>query len=277
MKTAIIFRIILLMSYLSAFSQEAANNGGSTTNEAIQQIQTPSIDDILVFQTLNRSVGNYVFTQQAGKENQVSINQQNETRSTMSNQAYTFQNGNSNELTIEQNGTENLLIGFQLGFITNTFVRQQNMELGDLNYRTEFIPDGDRNKIMISQKGSNNGVMAIQEGTDNFISANQNGSNNYLFALQKGENNSVRDYKQENMTVEILYDKIIQVGDNLSLKTDLPSSSSLKGNTFLQTGTNLSLEITNNLLNTLGGVEVNQKGSDMRVIIDQSYFSFPLR
>jgi len=45
----------------------------------------------------------------------------------------------------------------------------------------------------------------------------------------------------------------------------------------LQTGTNLSIEINNSLLNSLGGVEINQSGKDMKVVIDQSYFSFPMK
>ena len=45
----------------------------------------------------------------------------------------------------------------------------------------------------------------------------------------------------------------------------------------MQTGTNLSFELNSDLINTAGGINVKQTGKDMKVVIDQSYFSFPLK
>jgi len=205
----------------------------------------------------------------------------------MSNQSYTVQSGNSNELTIGQIGSGNLLLGFQLDYISNLIdQKQQNQDkvlkntLLKVSSPTEgngYLVEGERNKMTITQDGNNNGVMAVQQGSDNTISADQTGENNYLLALQKGTNNAITDYKQENKSDEKLFDRIIQIGDNLSLKSDEVSTSSINGNTFVQTGTNLSLEINSELINSAGGIEVNQKGTEMKVVIDQSYFSFPLK
>jgi len=98
-----------------------------------------------------------------------------------------------------------------------------------------------------------------------------------LFALQKGSNNLLTGYKQENESDQVLSDRVIQIGDNLTLKSDEVSKSSVNGNTFLQTGRNLSLEIKSDLINSAGGMDVKQTGKDMKVVIDQSYFSFPLK
>ncbi len=276
----------MLLNYLPGYSQEIINNTGSETNEAIQQISIPSVNDILGFQTLNGGIGNYVSIQQTGSLNSASINQQNNASSEMSNQSYTVQSGNSNELTIGQIGSGNLLLGFQLGYLASMTNNQQSSSTGTEssnvlaaelpNIANIYIAEGKRNKMDISQNGNNNGVMAVQLGTDNNISTEQIGNNNYLLAYQKGTNNSVTGYKQENISDQILYDKIIQVGDNLSLKVDEASKAST-GNTFMQTGANLSLTVNNELLNSVGGIQINQKGNDMKIVIDQSYFSFPLR
>jgi hypothetical protein len=275
-----------VLSCFIGYSQEVINNTGTESNEAIQQIRTPSIDNILIFQNMNKGISNYAFAQQTGNYNTVSINQQNDVGPSAANQSYTVQQGNSNEMTIGQMGNGNLLLSFQLGYLAILAGGglQNNIQLGNSNASsalsgeiTGFTTKGERNKLNISQTGNNNGVMAVQQGTDNSLSVEQDGANNYLFALQKGTNNSVTGYKQENNSEEILFEKIIQIGDYLSLKTDESSMAKPTGNTFTQTGTNLSIEVNNNLLNTVGGVEINQTGRDMKVVIDQSYFSFPMK
>jgi hypothetical protein len=286
MKKSILYLIFLLLNYYPGYCQEIINNTGSETNEAIQQIRTPGIDNILIFQNMNRGISNYVSAQQIGNQNRTSINQQNNASSEMSNQSYTVQSGNSNELTIGQIGRGNLLLGFQLGYLASLTNNQQSSSTGTVsnnvlvaelpNIANGYIAEGERNIMDISQNGNNNGVMAVQLGSGNAISAEQMGNNNYLLAYQKGTNNSVTGYKQENVSEQILYDKIIQIGDNLSLKVDEASKSST-GNTFMQTGANLSIMVNNELLNSAGGMQINQKGNDMKIVIDQSYFSFPMR
>lgn len=285
MKTSILYLIFLALSCFSGFSQEVINNTGTENNEAIQQIRTPSIDDILIFQNLNKGMSNYAFARQAGNYNTVSINQQNDAGPSVANQSYTVQQGNSNEMTIGQMGNGNLLLSFQLGYLAilagsdlqNNIQAESNAAATLSGKITGLIAEGERNKLNITQTGNNNGVLAVQQGTDNSLSVEQNGTNNYLFTLQKGTNNTVMGYKQENATEEILFEKIIQIGDYLSLKTDESSIAKPAGNTFTQTGTNLSIEVNNNLLNSVGGVEINQSGQDMKVVIDQSYFSFPMK
>jgi hypothetical protein len=287
MKKSIVYLLIVLLKIMPCYSQEIINNTGTVSNEAIQQISLPGIDDLLSFQNLNRAVSNYVLTQQTGNLNSATINQKSDGSSEMSNQSYTVQSGNSNELTIGQIGSGNVLLAFQLDYISNLIDQKQQSQVKALKSTVStvgiptdgngYIVEGERNKMIITQEGTNNGIMAVQQGSDNTISAEQAGENNYLLALQKGSKNTVIDYKQENKSDDILFDRIIQVGDNLTLKSDEVSKSSINGNTFIQTGTNLSLEINSELLNTAGGIEINQKGTDMKVKIDQSYFSFPLK
>jgi len=287
MKRFLFYLVILMLNFMPCLSQDIINNIGTVSNEAIQQISLPGIDNIMSFQNLNRAVSNYVLTQQTGNLNTATINQKNDGSSEMSNQSYTVQSGNSNELTIGQIGSGNLLLGFQLDYISNLLDQKQQNQVNGLSSTLSsvasptdgngYLVEGDRNKMIITQDGTNNGVMAVQQGSDNTISAEQMGENNYLIALQKGTNNTISDYKQENKSDEKLFDRIIQVGDNLNLKSDEASTSSINGNTFVQTGTNLSLEINSELINSSGGIEINQKGRDMKVVIDQSFFSFPLK
>jgi hypothetical protein len=287
MKRFIIYLMIVLLKFMPCFSQDIINNTGMVSNEAIQQISLPGIDNIMSFQNLNRAVSNYVLTQQTGNLNMATINQKNDGSSEMSNQSYTVQSGNSNELTIGQIGSGNLLLGFQLDYISNLIDQKQQSQVngqsstfsivGSTTDGNGYVVEGERNKMTITQNGTDNGIMAVQQGSDNSISVEQTGENNYLLALQKGSNNTVTDYKQENKSDEKLFDRIIQVGDNLNLKSDETSTSSINGNTFVQTGSNLSLEINSELINSAGGIEINQKGRDMKVVIDQSFFSFPLK
>ena len=287
MKTTIIYLIILLLNCFSGHSQEFINNPGMETTKAIHQISAPGIHDIVSFQTMNQGNNNYVLTQQTGNQNKATINQQNELSAETGNHSLTAQSGNANELTIGQIGTGNLMLGLQLGYLAALRGNQGDSPIGVENgnvfnsisvmERNGYAFGGERNKMIISQNGNNNGVMAVQQGTDNSISAEQTENNNYLLVLQKGTRNSVTDYKQANDSEQFLFDRIVQVGDNLSLKADGVSTHKPSGNTFMQTGSNLSLEVNNNLLNTLGGVDINQTGRDMKVVVDQSFFSFPMK
>lgn len=285
MKKATFFLILLLINYLPCNSQEIINNSGLDPNELVQQIQTSGIDNIMSFQALNQGFSNYALIQQTGNENKSSISQQNDAASAMNNQSYAVQTGTSNELTVGQVGTGNLLLSFQLGYLASLAESQQENQTG-VDYST--VPDllqnaengspieGEGNKISISQEGINNSAKIVQQGSYNTIIAEQKGKNNYLSALQNGTKNSVTDYKQGNESEQILFDTIIQIGDNLSLTTDGVANSTPAVNKFTQTGTNLSLQLSTSLLNTGVGVEINQTGYDMKVVVDQSYFSFPL-
>jgi len=284
MKKSILYLTLLLFIPIRGHSQEVLTNNGSSTPESIQQIHLPGIEDILNLQTFSQEVTNYTVIQQTGNHNTATINQQNNSGSEKSNQSFTTQSGNSNELTIGQIGSGNILLGFQLGYLAalSGANSQANQGTGTngagitTNLNGNII-EGDHNQMNITQNGNNNVVMAVQEGSGNTISAEQNKDNNYLIALQKGTNNSLTGYKQENESGLMLLDRVIQVGDNLTLKSDEVSKSSVAGNTFIQTGANLSLEINSDLLNSAGGIEINQTGKDMKVVIDQSYFSFPLK
>ncbi|MDD4968608.1 MAG: hypothetical protein PHT07_04180 [Paludibacter sp.] len=287
MKKYLFYLFSVLLVAIPVYSQEMINNTTPASPKSIQQILLPGIDDVLISQNLNSAVSNYVFTLQKGNSNSASINQQYRTNSDISNQTYSVQSGNSNELTLGQIGSGNLLLGYQLDLMSSSIGDKKDIQAGiqDPSLLKGMKPDskdvtletGERNKMIINQQGTDNGVVAIQQGSDNIISADQIGKNNYFLALQIGSNNSVNRYTQENESDHILYDRVIQIGDNLSLKSDESSKSSLKGNTFLQTGNNLALEINSDLLNSAGGIEINQKGNNMKVVIDQSYFSFPLK
>jgi len=280
MKRPFVYLIILLLDFSRCFSQEIINNLGTEINEPIQQISIPGIDNILGLQTLNRGISNFVNLQQTGNLNKASVSQQNDVGPAMSNQSYTVQSGNANELTVGQIGSGNLLLGFQLGYLAT----EAGIEKGKKNDisdppASESVSsiDGERNVLNTNQSGNYNGIMAVQQGTDNSISAGQTGKNNYLFVLQKGTFNSVADYKQENNSNSILFDSIVQIGDHLELKSHETSKPKPNQNIFMQSGTNLSLVINNDLLNSVGGVAINQTGRDMKVVIDQSYFSFPMK
>ena len=286
MKKHILYLIPLLLNCFFAYSQLLINDSQLKTNEAIQQIGTPCMDNILSFQTLNQGISNFVLSRQMGNHNTANINQHNEAGSTYSNRSYSVQSGNSNDLTIGQIGSGNLLLGFQLGYLntTPTLLLSGSKQGNALTFLTPttneangYAMEGVENKLTVSQSGNNNGVLAVQQGIGNTLWAEQTGNNNYLMALQKGTNNTVSGYKQENQSEEILMETIIQIGENISLKTQDASLSKPTGNTFTQTGTNLSLELNNGLLNTAGGVEITQTGHDMKVVMDQSLFSFPMK
>ena len=278
MKKIVIFLFFLAFSFYPVFSQNA---------DYIQQIRTSGMADILSFQTQNQGIGNIALTQQIGDQNKTNVNQQTDAGSAFANQAYSIQQGNTNEMTIGQIGSGNLLLGFQLGYVTLELNQEQKTRFGfglasfagtALDYNSGLSgTTGDNNKLTITQEGTNNSVMAIQQGSDNSISTGQKGINNYLLLRQNGNNNSVTDYVQENTSESVLFDTVIQEGNGLTLSATDASMSKPNGNTFVQTGENLSLQVDNQITNTMGGIVVNQTGHDMKVVVDQSFFSFPMR
>lgn len=291
MKKVTLYLLLSLLIANPGFSQEIINDLNPATNGAIQQISKSGFENILSFQTLNQDVSNFVQTQQVGNQNKASINQKSGPGSTSANQSYTFQQGNANELSVGQIGGGNLLLSFQLGYLATEAGRTQGNHYGfglgngegnayaygHQHTATGYLVEGERNKLTINQDGYDNGVMAIQMGTDNTISANQKGKNNYLAILQNGKNNSITGVSQENSSDKVLFDTFIQVGENLSFNATEDSKPKPNGNKTNQSGINLSLQVNNAFVNSLGGIEITQTGKDMSVVIDQSYFLFPMK
>lgn len=275
MKRNPIFLFLFLLIVYPVYSQDIINSLNVGTNESIHQISTNGIADILSFQTLNRGTGSFVLLQQTGNQNTSSINQQSDPG--QSNQSYAYQQGSFNEMSVGQIGSSNLLLGFQLGYLANEVNSSPGiLPAVSVSGAVDAGQKGDGNMLEVSQEGENNGIMAVQQGNDNSISAEQKGTNNYLLILQKGTNNSVTGYIQENSSGRN-FDTIIQEGESLSLEATGVSTSKATGNIFSQSGINLSLQVNNGFVNSLGGIEITQTGKDMKVIVDQSYFSLPLK
>lgn len=288
MKKTIIILLLIINNILQVFSQGSIQI--NENDESIQQIRTSGLADILSFQMQNQGISNVSLTQQIGNWNKTSVNQQSDVSSYFSNQAYSIQLGNSNEMSIGQIGTGNLLLGFQLGYITSELVLGnkndqfksviENRETSTIEYESannQTVIVGEGNLLKVSQLGNKNAIVAIQQGSENSIEADQNGNNNYLVISQKGNNNEVAGYKQENISDRPLAETIIQEGEGLSLNAFETSKSKPNGNSFIQKGINLSLEVNNQFANSLGGIEVSQSGHDMKVVVDQSYFSLPMK
>lgn len=279
----ILYSLLVWLISLNAYSQEFINNSVTETNEAIQQLSAPGINDIMSFQTLNQTINNFSLIQQNGNQNKTTVYQQADPGFGLSNQLYSIQEGNTNEMNVGQIGKGNFLLGFQLSYLSilpnsNLFgfgLENSNISNGTSNESISLLSIGERNKLQVSQDGSNNGIIAIQQGSDNSIDVGQKGNNNYLSILQKGSNNSVNGYLQGNTDATNLFESITQGGNNICLLAIDVSGAKAMGNEFSQLGENLSLEVNNGLINTMGGIKVNQTGTDMKVVVDQSYFSFP--
>lgn len=289
MRRNLLFLLLCLLNFEVGFSQEVINDLSTEKSRAIHQIATSGFENILNFQSLNQGTSNFVLTQQIGDQNKANVKQQNNTGASLTNQSYTIQQGNANELTVGQIGSGNLLLSFQLGYLANKAGINKNSpanfgienfvgnapSFGSSTETNETL--GERNKLEVSQDGENNGILTVQQGDDNLINAEQKGSNNYLVVIQNGKNNSVTGYKQENSSEKILFDTVIQKGENLSLDASDASKSKPNGNLFSQSGSNLSLQVNNGFINSLGGIEIAQTGKDMKVVVDQSYFAFPTK
>lgn len=248
-------------------------------DEKIQQIRSTGLSDILTFQTLNQGQSNVVMATQLGNWNKSVVDQQAAGGSNYANQVYSLQQGTNNEMNIGQIGEGNLLLGFQLGYISSELDEKgkikypQNVlecctsDLGD-----QSLVQGVGNALKVTQRGDKNAVVAIQQGSENSIEASQDGLNNYLVIYQKGNKNEVVGFRQENNSEKELAETIIQEGDGLILNSTDASKSKPNGNSFIQKGINLSIELNNQFTNALGGIEVSQSGKDMKVVIDQSFF-----
>lgn len=287
MKTFIIGLIMIIVNNLSVYSQEINNSNEIGNNKTMQQIQNLAIDNIMKYQAWNRASNNYVFLKQTGEQNKANIKQYEASGTEFSNLSFNIQSGNCNELAVEQIGNGNILFSSQLGYLAtnNTNKRDHQTNHDNKNWQISlyksdenaYFIDGERNKMNLIQNGDNNLVQAVQQGTDNSITSTQEGNNNNLLIFQKGVHNTITGYKQQNKTEYSLFDKIIQLGENNYLETNGVSNGGMVGNTFTQTGNNLSLKLNNELLNNSSGIEINQKGTEMKVNIEQSFFSFPMK
>jgi len=282
MKIQLLILLLLILGLKNSDAQRTSVTHASGDAEAIRQIEITGATDIMSFQTLNRNANTVVLAQQIGNFNKFSLNQRSDLSSTYSNQSYSLQLGNYNELSVGQIGTGNTLLSFQLGYsatemgkldVSNFGFAFENSKLSaTAPTKANYVAVGENNRLTLDQNGADNGLKAIQLGRNNSISAEQSGYNNYLDILQVGNANTVLGYQQENYFAESQLDVIVQNGENNTLSITDASKVKLHGNSYTQVGTNLSLQVDNNFVNNLGGIEITQTGHDMKVVIDQSYF-----
>ena len=166
-------------------------------------------------------------------------------------------------------------------FETLSFAKAQNrnniVNVAQIGYSNNLQAEqnGGKNELYLRQLGTSYSNKAIiqQEGSENYINVDQNGDENNFNVLQVGNNNRVETFKQTNVNGK--KDDISQIGDNLTLNVSLETIGAVYGNTFTQIGTNLSATVTSTI--PLNDITVSQTGHDMKVVIDQSFFSFPLK
>ena len=200
------------------------------------------------------------------------------------NSSSSFQQGDYNLVDLTQKGNLNILYSFQVGFLASIF----STESTDNTLRGTILPtllnlnagstgifsNGNNNTLISSQEGISNKFLSIQQGSNNYIQADQIGNYNNLVVQQVGNNNRVENFVQNNIKGES--DNISQVGDNNTLNS-IDKLNTLYGNNYIQNGSNLSITLNNSTLSATGGITVNQTGHDMSIVIDKSYFSFPLK
>lgn len=145
------------------------------------------------------------------------------------------------------------------------------------NMGINLVDCGNGNLVSITQLGYDNRVMTVQQGSCNMLSLTQIGYNNGFFAWQVGDYNWIDGYRQQNYSENSLFDKLVQVGEFLHFDARGLEGSGWSENRVTQIGSNLSFRINAVLPGSGDGIKVNQTGRDMRVVIEQSYFSFPLR
>jgi hypothetical protein len=256
----------------------------------IQQIRSSGFDDFISTQTLNPEQSNVASITQLGNRNSTELHQTKEGGLLSANQSHSFQLGELNSMDITQKGTGNILLSFQLGYITDYFGKGKGnaygLENGNGNAfaygltgqgNIGMVSEGSGNTLTSFQDGHSNGLLTIQLGDNNSISATQKGNDIYAAILQQGTNNQVVDFKQENYSGNILFDSVIQIGDNLQLDVADAKNGRAYGNKYSQEGSNLSLTLNSDLLSPLGGMTVDQTGHDMHINVSQSYFSFPMK
>jgi len=277
--------ILIVIMNIWAINSQVTTGNEPRADRGMHQIRIVDAGNITKFQACNIGLNNYVLLWQTGVQNSVSIKQNSGTTSKLGNESYNNQTGNFNELTVEQIGNGNTVFSSQVGnyAIKNTDyllykidVEKQNNAISKQMFNTIWA-EGEHNKLNLEQKGEDNLVYSVQQGTDNSISAKQTNNQNILLIIQKGTGNEVNNYNQQNKSAHKLYDKIIQMGESNYLDYNEVSTGAIQGNTFTQIGNKLSVELNNGMMNSPGGIDVNQKGKEMNVIIDQSFFSFPMK
>lgn len=279
MKKLFFIFFIATLACSRVFSQGVVQINCSEEDEKINQIRATGLSDILSFQTMNQGLSNVTMTTQIGNWNKSVVTQQYDGGSNLANQVYSLQKGSDNEMTIGQIGEGNLLLGFQLGYVATEIDPKEKIKYPQNMVDCCVTDGGDQsfvqgvgNALNVIQQGDKNAVVAVQQGSENSIDVSQIGSNNYLVVYQKGNNNEIAGFRQENHAEKALAETIIQEGDGLVLNSLEASKSKPNGNSFIQKGINLSIELNNQFTNTLGGIEVTQSGKDMKVVIDQSFF-----
>lgn len=250
----------------------------------INQITTDGMGDYTTAQSLQINPLFVSSISQIGNNNSVKLSQTIEGDIySFPNSANSFQQGDFNLAEITQRGNENVLLSFQLGYLISGLFStsnnqleapSQNMLSFSATTNNQFAT-GKNNTLYSVQEGKSNNILAIQQGDDNYIDVEQSGNDNILIARQVGNSNKVEDFKQNS--IDGSFDVITQLGDNNTLNFLNESTGVLAENAYSQEGTNLSLTISNNTFSAPGGIIVNQTGRDMKIIIDQSYFSFPIQ
>jgi len=271
--------VTLLVCLFFVFNSEGQLN--------FKQINSSELDVLLPSQSFQDEYLAYSSITQTGNYNRAILSQNKERNSlSLPNSTNSFQQGDFNFVDIIQKGNENVLFSFQLGYLIyvltdeNNDIQNSDIQLQNLLSFINVIPnshftDGFRNSLISAQEGNSNKILAIQQGDNNYVSAEQLGNENYLVVKQVGSYNKVENFKQN--TINGKSDVISQIGDNNTFNTFNESNSEIYGNIYSQVGTNLSITQYNNTLSPLGGIEVNQTGHDMSIVIDQSFFSFPMK
>lgn len=267
-KAYFLILIILMFAFIPSYGQVD-----------IQQIETSTLEQGPLIQTINSGMANVAEITQLGDQNRTSIAQSKNNALIDANLATSYQKGDWNSSSIAQVGSGNALLSYQLSYMTSSLYSSDKISTGAIeSFLSVLESDGsllksdNGNSLNSHQEGSNNQLLSLQTGTNNQITTKQTGQYNYLGIIQQGTNNQVADYIQVNNTGNVLYDKVFQSGDNLQLNVPDDSSGRIYGNTYSQQGSNLSLTVSSSLLNSLGGFNVQQTGHDMHIVIDQSYF-----
>ena len=272
-KSIIIFVFICLFQVFTAQGQVN-----------IPQISTSEVESSGTLQ-LNAEQLNISSITQLGNYNTAKLSQIEKIELISSpNSSNSFQYGDYNQVDLTQKGNQNILFSFQAGYLATSFSSEntENTLTGvlvptmlKLNAgSTGLFSSGNNNTLVSTQDGISNKFLSIQQGSNNYIQADQIGNNNNLVVQQVGNNNRVEDFVQNNIKGES--DNITQIGDNNTLNS-IDKLNTLYGNNYIQNGTNLSITLNNSTLSATGGITVNQTGHDMSVVIDKSYFSFPLK
>ncbi|MFD2719438.1 hypothetical protein ACFST9_11980 [Hymenobacter monticola] len=155
--------------------------------------------------------------QQNGRDNTAAINQQ--TLSSLGNQAYVTQAGEYNGLSLMQMGGGNIA----------------NVTQNGNNNNAEYTQNGQGNSSTITQKGRNNRIQGLSAESEFQLQ----GDYNTMKITQEGSNNTVKGEIRENSRV---YD-IRQNGNNNTLTQIETSPQAPKGYTVEMKGSGINLTI----------------------------------